>query len=1122
VDLCEPNRGALAGLGHSFKLSHKDFGGVTSGVYEFGSNVLAVNAPPASPSMLRLGHVLSDTENGRVHPAPEDPDALFGEVTYIADSKVLHPGGLMPIKALRSKILCYSVFSPTKWVARALTLEELKRCLDTSEIQLGERDSHRVSSVPFNRLPFILSPPGRLVRAVAGVLTCRSKQKHVPTQLDSQSSEAHSIPEEATSMHHDEETDPDDYIERDIDVTFGREKAAKNDDADVAVMDWDERVFKLWHPHGLVKERRRGFEERFDKDVLSVLRQFALRRWRLNLLRSFGNYMTATYPAPWSNAPIDNALKEVWTKDVQAAADCLRRAAGASWWDWDQGSRLFFWRWPVEARVWARDGLPIYHQPSRLPNYRTRQPPEPDPLVRTRVREKLDKFRGKRYVNCGTAMSLTPFFTVPKGDGDVRVVFDGTKSKLNDALWAPPFVLPTIVSLLRCVEPGTWMADIDIGEMFYNYSLDSRIQPYCGVDISPYFDGVTTWEVWTRCVMGIRSSPHGCTLMEMIGDEMARGDPKDPRNPFAYDLVRLNLPGSADYRPNLPWVSKVVSVTGRIAPDVKTYVDDKRVTGPTQALCEAATRRAASFLTYLGEQDASRKRVSASRRAGAWAGSVCHTDEDVVTVMVTTDKWDKAKGHITHLLKVATTSNVFLYKELESIRGFLVYVVRTYPAFNPYLKGIHLTLDSWRTGRRWDGWKAEAEEDVLNSAMGDTYCGEHPTTVKGVPRLALDLQALATLFNHHKPPRRTVRTKEVAVVWYGYGDASRSGFGSSFITPSGVRLRYGLWGRDLSHQSSNFREMRNLVDALDYELEDQFPVLQSAVSAVSAMVHQDNMHGLEIFLFTDNIVAECAFYRGSSSNPRLFDLILQLKQLEIRYSLQLHVVHIAGSRMMAQGTDGLSRGASWELENPLELVPLHRSSLERDPGLLPWLISWAPLNGSLHTLAPADWFRLGHGICGDIANHDGIWTPRLLPSDSILLWHPAPAAAEVALEELCMSRHKRPLLRHVFVCPRLYTHAWRKRLFKSADLVFNLSPGFLPGVWANHQHEPLVVGIFLPYRTSPPGVMKDTLPLLGIQDRLRRSFATRDSNLHVVLADLWLTPCFPCHFKPSGPGQHLA
>jgi hypothetical protein len=45
------------------------------------------------------------------------------------------------------------------------------------------------------------------------------------------------------------------------------------------------------------------------------------------------------------------------------------------------------------------------------------------------------------------------------------------------------------------------------------------------------------------------------------------------------------------------------------------------------------------------------------------------------------------------------------HKELESCRGFLVYVTRTYGAMVPYLKGVHHTLDSWRPERDVDGWK---------------------------------------------------------------------------------------------------------------------------------------------------------------------------------------------------------------------------------------------------------------------------------------------------------------------------------------------------------------------------------------------------------------------------------
>ena len=40
---------------------------------------------------------------------------------------------------------------------------------------------------------------------------------------------------------------------------------------------------------------------------------------------------------------------------------------------------------------------------------------------------------------------------------------------------------------------------------------------------------------------------------------------------------------------------------------------------------------------------------------------------------------------------------------MESIRGLLAYTARTYHDMNPYLKGLHLTLNSWRPFRGNEG-----------------------------------------------------------------------------------------------------------------------------------------------------------------------------------------------------------------------------------------------------------------------------------------------------------------------------------------------------------------------------------------------------------------------------------
>ncbi len=46
---------------------------------------------------------------------------------------LLHPGSILPIKDVRSLVLCSSVYSPTGWVSRRLTVSELGRSCDLQD-----------------------------------------------------------------------------------------------------------------------------------------------------------------------------------------------------------------------------------------------------------------------------------------------------------------------------------------------------------------------------------------------------------------------------------------------------------------------------------------------------------------------------------------------------------------------------------------------------------------------------------------------------------------------------------------------------------------------------------------------------------------------------------------------------------------------------------------------------------------------------------------------------------------------------------------------------------------------------------------------------------------------------
>jgi hypothetical protein len=127
-------------------------------------------------------------------------------------------------------------------------------------------------------------------------------------------------------------------------------------------------------------------------------------------------------------------------------------------------------------------------------------------------------------------------------------------------------------------------------------------------------------------------------------------------------------------------------------------------------------------------------------------------------------------------------------------------------------------------------------------------------------------------------------------VVYGFADASGKGFGSTIAIDGSLLWRSGQWKEFYEDQSLNRRKFEKIAIVLEeYYL-------------------NTGIHDLELFMFTDNIVSENAFCRGTSSSPILFELVLWLRLLEMHGGWKLHVIHIAGKRMIQQGTDGLSRG----------------------------------------------------------------------------------------------------------------------------------------------------------------------------------------------------------------------
>lgn len=156
------------------------------------------------------------------------------------------------------------------------------------------------------------------------------------------------------------------------------------------------------------------------------------------------------------------------------------------------------------------------------------------------------------------------------------------------------------------------------------------------------------------------------------------------------------------------------------------------------------------------------------------------------------------------------------YKKLEKCRGFLIYVSRTYKSFVPYLRGIHKTIDGWRSFRNDDGWKFTSKEIEAYLLEHGEWVGayEPGEKVKIKPRLRDDVVALKRFTNCEAPPKVLRRLKGVGVVCYGFGDASSSGFGNCITVEGKNYAKFGTWSQKYEGKHSNFKELKNLVNAV--------------------------------------------------------------------------------------------------------------------------------------------------------------------------------------------------------------------------------------------------------------------------------------------------------------------
>jgi len=279
-----------------------------------------------------------------------------------------------------------------------------------------------------------------------------------------------------------------------------------------------------------------------------------------------------------------------------------------------------------------------------------------------------------------------------------------------------------------------------------------------------------------------------------------------------------------------------------------------------------------------------------------------------------------------------------------------------------------------------------------------------------------------------------------------------------------------MWSASVSEErSSNWREFANLVKGV---------VSQAKKGALLNTL---------LFLFTDNSTVEAAIAKGNSTSPLLFDLVIELKTAEMRYGFRSHVIHISGSRMVSQGTDGVSRGNlqhSAILSKPIRMfAPINLSAFERSCTLKDWVLDWS--GSKSFVLEPKHWFYEAH----DLRTND-----QTIPGDariesSTYLWSPPPAIADVALEQLRYARLKRQSSIHIFIVPKLFLNLWRRQFYKVMELVLIVPPHL--SFWPSSMFEPLLIGFCFPLIRFKPWTIKGTPKLVSVEREMQKMWSEK-------------------------------
>ena len=461
-------------------------------------------------------------------------------------------------------------------------------------------------------------------------------------------------------------------------------------------------------------------------------------------------------------------------------------------------------------------------------------------------------------------VTTAPLFCVPKEGqpGQWRVIADMLSGGQNACVVADPVYLNRPSHILDQMYAGGYTAVVDASKFFYQFLTHPDDRPYLGV-LHPITHQLLEY---LGLPMGSSNSPalacrYGIAFLRKLRETFTIFQGSPTANCWWTGFQDLG------YDPALGYGMLLLRSDGLPAVRLWAHVDDFAIHGPDLASTTTALRHFLDTAVVVGLLCHPGK-LAPPQQVAKYVGFLFDT-HGIPTLRVPLPKRERALAMLEYTLG-QPGDYLFSRLGLSVVAGVLESLTEATPSRlgHTYLRALHSAI--------------HPEGLVTNVYYTRTTLS---------PEIRADLQWWRHVLL--ADPGRAARTNRSATLIPTFGDGSGSGTGGTLgFDDRGLEMWMGQWSPTVYHFSSNWKELKTLHLTLTH----------------ISRHHREKAVGTTLFYFTDNSVTYWIAASGSSRSPGLHYLIEQIKLLELDLGCCLQVIHVPGTVMIQQGTDGLSRG----------------------------------------------------------------------------------------------------------------------------------------------------------------------------------------------------------------------